>query len=238
MAWSRYKRTKVSQDNEGTFTISISDLMAALLIIFILTLAYYMLSFSQATAQLTDNNVKRAAILSSIKEELKNNGIEVKIDDKHGVLHLPEGILFDVGEAEIKDEGLKLLNILGPIMDNILKRPEYEGSVETVFIEGHTDNIPIYTYRFASNWELSTQRAINTWNAIAETAPGLSELKNKQNQYLFSCSGYADTRPVDSNEINEGRKNNRRIDLRFTMTPPLKEEATIIKDIRQQLEQK
>jgi len=104
-------------------------------------------------------------------------------------------------------------------------------------IEGHTDNIPIHTYQFASNWELSTQRAINTWNAIAEAAPGLGELKNKQNQYLFSCSGYADTRPVDSNKTDKGRKNNRRIDLRFSMTPPSREEANIIKDIRDQLVQ-
>lgn len=237
MAWTHYKVSKKGQDDEGTYLISISDLMAALLSIFILTLAYYMLNFSQATAQLTDNNLKRAAILNSIQEELKKNGIDVKIDTVHGVLHLPEGILFDVGDAQIKDEGLQLISVLSPVMNNILKRPEYEGSVETIFIEGHTDNIPIHTYRFASNWELSTQRAINTWNEIVAVAPDLSQLKNAQNHYLFSCSGYADSRPVDTNETAEGRKNNRRIDLRFSMTPPSKEEANIIKDIRERINQ-
>jgi len=135
MAWMSYKRHKINQNDEGNYMISISDLMAALLSIFILTLAYYMLNFSQATAQLTDNNIKRAAILNSIKEELKKNGIEVKVDTEHGVLHLPEGILFDVVEAQIKNEGLRLIHLLGPIMENILKRSEYEGSVETIFIE-------------------------------------------------------------------------------------------------------
>ncbi|MFZ5688026.1 MAG: OmpA/MotB family protein [Bacillota bacterium] len=238
MAWLRYREAHIHEEDENSFVISISDLMAGLLSVFILTLAYYILNFSQATAQLTDNDVKRAAILNSIKEELKKNGIEVKIDTDHGVLHLPEGILFDPGEAQIKEEGIRLIKILAPVLNDILRREEYKGSVETIFIEGHTDNIPINTPRFASNWELSTQRAINTWNTLAQTTPELCELKNRQEQYIFSCSGYADTRPIrpNSNETTEGRKENRRIDLRFTMTPPSREEAGIIKEVRRQLD--
>lgn len=237
MGWVRYSNSKTEQADEGTYWISISDLMAGLLIIFILTLTYYMLNFSQATAQLTENNIKRAAILQSLKEELQKKGIEVKIDLEHGVLRLPEGILFDVGKAKINDNGLRVIRALGPVLNEVLRRPEYKGSVETVFIEGHTDNVPIHNYRFASNWELSTQRAINTWKAVLEAEPDLKGLKNKNGEPLFSCSGYADTRPVRSNETPEGRRENRRIDFRFSMTPPSKDEPDLIKDVRGELAQ-
>lgn len=238
MGWIKYKKSSVvTETDEGTYMISVSDLMTGLLTIFILTLIYYILNFSQATAQLTDNNIKRAAILNSIKEDLMKQGIEVKIDTAHGVLHLPEGILFDVGEAQVKDKGLTLVQVLGPVLNDTINKPEYAGSIETIFIEGHTDNVPIKTDIYASNWELSTQRAINTWNAITKAAPGLLELKNTQNQYIFSCSGYADTRPISTNDTIEGRQENRRIDLRFSMTPPSKDEINIIKQIKRDLAQ-
>jgi flagellar motor protein MotB len=127
--------------------------------------------------------------------------------------------------------------MLGPILFRTLNK--YSGNVETVFIEGHTDNTPIgreLRARFPSNWELSTQRAINTWRAIFKASLKLENLKNKKREPLFSCSGYADTRPVSSNDTVEGRMKNRRIDLRFSMTPPRKEkEPAAIQEIRQRL---
>ena len=50
-------------------------------------------------------------------------------------------------------------------------------------------------------------------------------MRNRKNEALFSCSGYADTRPIDTNETIEGRSENRRIDLRFAMAPPPMEDA-------------
>jgi len=224
-----------SEHSENPFLISISDLMTGLLIIFILTLCYYMLTFSQKTTELAESNIKRANILKSIQKALEMQGIKVKVDLEHGILHLPEGILFDSGKAELKEGGLKLLQKLGPILHEVLTRPEFTGSVETIFIEGHTDNIPIHTTRFQSNWELSTQRAINTWRALLKIIPELENLKNRNNEPLFTCSGYADTRPVASNDTPEGRKENRRIDFRFSMTTPRIEEKPLIKKIKEKL---
>lgn len=206
--------------DENPFLISISDLMAGLLSIFMLALAYYVLSFGQQTAKLTENEEKREEILEILKEELQKAGIIVRVDK--GVLHLPEGILFDVGEAEIKEEGWRAIKVLAPVLGDVLRRPQFVGAVETVFIEGHTDNAPINTPRYPSNWELSTQRAINTWNAMQKVYPELGSLTNKGGQPLFSCSGYADTRPIAPNDTAEGKQANRRIDLRFTITPPEK----------------
>ncbi|RKO66650.1 OmpA/MotB family protein [Desulfofundulus salinus] len=219
---SRFAFSYRREGEENPFLISISDLMAGLLTIFMLALAYYVLSFGQQTAKLTENEDKRAEILEILRKELQNAGITVRVDE--GVLHLPEGILFDVGEAEIKEEGWRAIKVLAPVLSDVLQRPEYAGTVETVFIEGHTDNAPISTPRYPSNWELSTQRAINTWNAMQKVCPELGNLTNKSGQPLFSCSGYADTRPIASNDTVEGRRANRRIDLRLTMTPPGKPE--------------
>ena len=75
--------------------------------------------------------------------------------------------------------------------------------VETVFIEGHTDNVDIHTDEFPSNWELSTKRAINTWNLMRGDVPELDRDKNANEQPIFSCSGYADTRPIVDDEYDE-----------------------------------
>jgi len=217
-----YAQRARHQADENPFLISLSDLMAGLLTIFILALVYYIISFGQQTTKLTENEDKRAQILGLLEQELRKAGVRVKTDKD--VLHLPEGVLFDVGQAEIKETGWRVIGVLAPILNNILRNPEYQGAVETVFIEGHTDNVPIQTPRYPSNWELSTQRAINTWRALQKVCPNLAALKNRSGQPLFSCSGYADSRPVAANDTPEGRQANRRIDLRITMVPPSKME--------------
>ena len=224
------------EQTENPYWISISDLITGLLIIFILTLCYYILNYSQKTTQLAESYIKRKHILEVIQKELELKGIKVKIDLEHGVLHLPEGILFDSGKAEIKEEGINLLKQLAPILYKLLTNPEFKDSVETIFIEGHTDNVPIHNSLFPSNWELSTQRAINTWRMLSEEIlPELKNLKNKNAELLFSCSGYADTRPIASNDTEEGKRENRRIDFRFSIVSPRVEEKPLVKEIKSKL---
>lgn len=218
------------------FSLSISDLMAGLMSIFILTICYFILNFSQATAQLTQNGIKRTEILNIIHEELEKNGVKVIVDETHGVLRIPEGAMFDVGRADVKLEGQKIIILLGRVLENTLTAEPFVGEVETVFIEGHTDDVPISNGVFPSNWELSTQRAINTWLLMGSIAPKLQQLKNKRNQLIFSCSGYADTRPIADNTQEDGRRANRRIDVRFSMSPPVDEDMRIVKFVRGKLE--
>lgn len=229
-------RRAISAGNiEDPFSTCIGDLMAGLLSIFILALVYFILNFTQARAQLVENDVKLSQMLTDIQFEMKARGIEIKIDPSHGVLTLPEGVLFDVGEADLKAKGKVIINVLGDVLYKVLLLQEYKGSVETIFIEGHTDNVPIKTAKYPSNWELSTQRAINTWLNLDKTHNKLNDLKNKKGQKLFSCSGYADMRPVNSNATQDGRKDNRRIAFRFSMTPPTTEDAKIIKTIKKNI---
>jgi chemotaxis protein MotB len=79
-------------------------------------------------------------------------------------------------------------------------------------VAGHTDNVPIHTSRFPSNWELSTARAVNVVKLMMEQ--GLEPAR-------LSAAGYADTQPIGSNDDDEGRQQNRRIEI--SLVPNLDE---------------
>lgn len=229
------RKEEHEEEQQDFFTLSISDLMAGLLAIFILTICYFILNFSQATAQLTQNDIKRTELLETVYEELRKDGIQVEIDEKHGVLRISEGILFDVGLADIKPNGRIVITRLSHILSETLQSDEFVDSVETVFIEGHTDNVPINNGFFPSNWELSTKRAINTWLLMKSSSPVLEKLQNRNGQLMFSCSGYAESRPIADNSSVAGRSANRRIDIRFTMSPPSEEDINIVKFVHGKL---
>ncbi len=254
-------RKKTFTDNQfeqksDAFNLSISDLMAGILAIFVLALSYFILNFGQANAQLTQNTEKREELLKEIKEEMKNYNIIVEIDQKKGVLTLPDGILFEEGAIEPNEKGKRVIIILREILLKTLTSEKYKGAIETIFIEGHTDNTKVSPFNpyYKSNWELSVKRAIATWDLLCgenentstvligdkdgntqeekQEKNSLAGLKNKNGESIFSCSGYADTRKIKENDTEENRKANRRIDLRFNIAPPTKEEQEIIQDIK------
>ena len=244
----RRNQANIPQQDSGVFNLSISDLMAGLLSVFILALCIFILSFTEKTSALTENNIKRAELVRHLEKDLLQLGIKVTIDEKRGILRIPEDSLsFGIGSAEVPN--VSAVRKIGSVLLKTLEDEKYKGKVETVFIEGHTDNVPIQNYRFNSNWELSTQRAINVWNTMRDKPnEKLSELKNKIvfldevkkelipiEEPLFSCSGYADTRPVYPNDTVEHRKASRRIDIRFTMVPPVEEDMNIVQTVKRKL---
>lgn len=231
----RRRTPQTDVPTQDSFTISISDLMSGLLAIFILVLSYFILNFSQATAQLTQNDVTRAELLRFMQKELEREGIKVVVDEQHGILRISEGVLFDVGAADVKPQGQIVIRKLSSVLGTALESEQFKGRVETIFIEGHTDNVPIVTDIFPSNWELSTKRAINTWLTMSSANPKLTTILNDKSEIIFSASGYADTRPIAENSTEEGRRDNRRIDIRFSMTPPTEEDMSIVKFVRKEL---
>ena len=65
--------------------------------------------------------------------------------------------------------------------------------------------------------------------------PKLTTLLNDKGEIIFSVSGYADTRPIAENSTEAGRRDNRRIDMRFSMAPPTEEDMSIVKFVRKEL---
>lgn len=239
----RRRRSSEELTTSDAFTLSISDLMAGLLAVFVLALSYYMVDYQDAVSQLSDNSERRKAMLGDIEQQMQGGGFSVKIDAAQGTLTIPEGVLFDSADAEVKEDGKAVLHKLGDVLKEILADEKYAGKVETIFIEGHTDSDQMQAgAKYATNWELSAQRAINTWNELRTydgEGVGLETLKNRHDppQPLFSVAGYADTRPLDeeTKETEEGKEKNRRIEFRFTMTPPSEKDPDIIRNIKDKL---
>lgn len=102
--WKKKKEEKAQQSGDA-FTTSVSDLMAGLLSIFILALCYFMLNFQTVTNKYTGNTELRNQLLKDVGKDLQAQGLQVRIDTKQGVLRIPESVLFESGEANIKEQG-------------------------------------------------------------------------------------------------------------------------------------
>jgi chemotaxis protein MotB len=119
------------------------------------------------------------------------------IDQQHSIiLRFDSVVLFDLGKAEILPPGKDVLIKIG----SILKELDNE-----INIEGHTDNLPINTLLFPTNWELSTKRATNVVLILVDDC-GLNPTK-------LAASGRGEFKPIKPNNSDENRSKNRRIDI-------------------------
>lgn len=122
--------------------------------------------------------------------------LRVRIVRNRMVIELQNDVLFASARAELQPEGEQALRDIVGVLGSIENR-QFQ-------VAGHTDNIPIRGARFASNWELSTTRAVNVVRFMIENGLGADRV---------SAAGYADTQPVASNASDEGRAQNRRIEI-------------------------
>lgn len=136
------------------------------------------------------------SLLQRFQEMIKSGRLRVRIVRNRMVVELPEGILFDSGKADLKDEGKKALTEVAKVLQDIKNR-DFQ-------VAGHTDNVPIRTPRFRSNWDLSAARAVNVSQFMMEKGMEAKRL---------SVAGYADTQPVASNDTTAGKQQNRRIEI-------------------------
>lgn len=122
--------------------------------------------------------------------------LSVAIDRGRMVIQLPQDILFGSGSATLGADGRSTLAEVGEALAGIEDR--------TFQVEGHTDNVPISTERFPSNWELSTARALSVVRILVQQGVPADRL---------SGAGYAEYQPRASNDTAEGRRQNRRIEI-------------------------
>ncbi len=137
--------------------------------------------------------------VSLFAPDIKSNKIVVTSDERGVVVTLASDVFFEPNSADLNIEESRetLLRLAQFLSDKELAARRFR-------IEGHTDSTNLKSDRWASNWELSTQRAINVLYYLTDF--GAQEDK-------FSVAGYADTRPVYSNDTAEGRAYNRRVDI-------------------------
>ena len=142
----------------------------------------------KAVQQSIDKYIEEKQLSSSFKTDLTEKGLMVTI---------LENVLFDSGKADVKLESLGIAKE----MSNLL----VSASPREITVSGHTDTVPIANAQFASNWELSTQRAVNFMQVL---------LQNKELQpEKFSAVGYGEYRSIAPNDTPEGKAKNRRVEV-------------------------
>ncbi|NLK97226.1 MAG: OmpA family protein [Epulopiscium sp.] len=152
-------------------------------------------------------NLKSLEELKKMHSDLENyiqeNNLTEKVDAKLGdyyvTLTFKDGVLFDTGKANLKPEAIEVLDKLG------IQLSKYPNN--RIRFEGHTDNVPIRTAQFPSNWELSAARAI----AVAKYY--IDELSFNPKQ--FSTEGFGEYSPIADNSTAEGRAKNRRVEIKI-----------------------
>jgi chemotaxis protein MotB len=127
-------------------------------------------------------------------------GMTMRITTDGLVISLHEAGFFPSGSAEVRAESVPMLAILATTLPSGPLR-----------VEGHTDNVPIHTAQFASNWELSTARSTAIARLLLERGP--------IDPANLAAAGYAEYHPIASNATEDGRMQNRRVDIILLRRP-------------------
>lgn len=152
------------------------------------------------------DRAKSAGVDSAISFRREDRGLIVSI--------VSDDVLFAPGSADLRIDGRVTLDVLAGALNELPNR---------ISIEGHTDNIPISNAKFPSNWELSTARAGSVLRYLVD-AHGLDRTR-------LVAGGYAEQRPLESNDSVLGRARNRRVDIAVlsntttTVLPPVADKA-------------
>lgn len=151
---------------------------------------------STVTEASDDAEDQALEIASRLEEEISNDVIEIETQGRKIVIRVEEKGSFSSGSARLEDDFLPVLDKLIDVLTSVSGR---------ISIEGHTDDVPIKTKEFPSNWDLSAKRAL-------VVAHGLIYSGVLDSQRI-SVSGFADTRPIVPNDSAENRAKNRRVEL-------------------------
>jgi chemotaxis protein MotB len=227
----RKKRRETEQENHERWLLTYSDLITLLLAFFIMmytfskqdaqkyqeVTSYLRAIFTGGTAPLNTGGASNQGVVNIVPTETMNNEIrrqleeEIKgvapvdskaqnftvfVDERGIVIRVLDKAFFDEGKADLKDNAKKTLTKIIPIIRKVNRQMR---------IEGHTDNVPINTREFKSNWELSVRRATEVVRFVVEKGDFPPE--------KTSAVGYAEYRPLMPNGIPENRALNRRIEI-------------------------
>ena len=148
---------------------------------------------------LKQNEQLAEKIEEAIAEQNLDGDIDVDFTSQYVELTLNGALLFDSGKAELKKESLPLMEKVGLILQ------KYAESI--IEVEGHTDNVPIHTAKFANNNELSSARALSVFDYLVENTNLIpANIKH---------SGRGEYIPVADNSTPEGRAKNRRVEIKL-----------------------
>lgn len=148
--------------------------------------------------------VLKTAVLKSIGESIENDFmgmgneklVSTEVSERGLVIHIMESALFQVGSADLSEKAIETLRV---VAEHLKPLPNH------IRIEGHTDNRPIKTLRYPSNWELSSARATEVVRYFID--------HHEVSPNEVSALGYGEFRPLAPNNTEDNRAKNRRVDI-------------------------
>ncbi len=151
-------------------------------------------NLSAEAAVQNEKHIRETVQKAVSAKTLDNGAVTLRASAEGLVVSLHEAGFFESGSAEVRPVALEALLAVAHALPHQAMR-----------VEGHTDDVPIHTAQFASNWELSTARAVSITRLL------LGEHATKAE--WISAAGYAEFRPVAANDTEAGRGRNRRVDI-------------------------
>ena len=162
---------------------------------------------AQPPAPKEDLAASLAKLQTDLAPELSSGKVNLKLDERGLTISLRESAFFASGDSEVQAFALPAVEKIAAIV---------AGLPNPLRLEGHTDARPIHNSRFRNNWELSTVRAI----AVLELLQTRFHIRSER----MAVAGYAENGPADTNDTEEGRAHNRRVDLVVLSAQAMKSE--------------
>jgi len=205
-------KPKAKQAEEGGWLTTYADMMTLLMTFFVLLFAMSTLDpvkleqFGQSLGEHEGSRKKSKKVsLSQINKEVKKLVMEQKLQQQVKVRMDARGVTLEIASDLAFGSGTATLS--GPIKSFLVKLVStMEKATYAIAVEGHTDNVPIRSGVFPSNWELSSSRASAVIRYL--TSQGIEADK-------FRAIGFGDTVPKVENDTAENRAKNRRVDITF-----------------------
>ena len=146
-----------------------------------------------------------------IKENNLQDQVSTELSEEGLMIRLKEKALFASGSADLQEQAEQIVPVIAGLLASLPER---------VTISGHTDNMPIATAQFPSNWELSSARAVSLMRGLMGAQPSLNPAR-------FSALGCSEYRPISSNDTDEGRAQNRRVEVFIARSMRFSQEDSI-----------
>jgi len=206
-----------NEESENPFALSIGDLMAALLLIFVLLLASTLLKLqgefetkSQVAERYTaiKEDIYKELIIE-FKDDLKKWNAE--IDPKDLAIRFQEpDVLFETNQFSLKNAFKTILKDFFPRYVKVISKPKFKDNIEEIRIEGHTDNVGSYYH----NMELSQNRTRSVLTFVLESTLDNDTDKQWVKENL-TANGLSFSKPIADNNTDVGRYRNRRVEFRI-----------------------
>ena len=189
-----YLQTETASQNR--WLVSYTDIVTILLILFIAVAAQSLQNHAVQAAVSKPLPAPLRPVPQQVEQQLEQQGLDLRHDPRGLVISLPQAVLFASGDDSIRPQALPIVSQIASVLRDIQNK---------VTLVGHADAIPIHSRRFQSNWELSAARSLRLLTMLSAKY-GIEESR-------LSIQSYGSYSPRDSNDTENGRAENRRVEI-------------------------